>query len=521
MKQGSQSPNNKTLSFFYTISKDLAILVLVLSILAIIGWKLDILFLKGIEPWGPVISPTASLCFFLAGLSLLLSGKEINFPTKKKLVRIFAALFFLAGLFQMFEYFLGFGAAPRIEIIRFIFGSAAAATPMSPAGAVSFILLGAAIFFIDAETKISKWLTQILSIGFGLIAFFALLGHVYNVPILYAVASLKGMSLQTTISFFVCFLAIFCARPERGLMKIVSDIGISGYITRRLLFTLALVLAIDILVVLGYNLGYYDQFQESVIRAVVMTGLFLCLILIGFKSIKKIQALEEVNRVKSEFVSFVAHQLRIPLVAIRWNIEAMIDDVPKMDYEQKRRLLILHHDAKKMLQTVDAFLNVSRIEIGAYFSEARKMNLSEAAESIIGELSSEVQAKNLNLVREYDNKLLDVFVDPKLVEVVLQNLLSNAVKYTPPGGKIILSMSCDAAEIKISVSDTGAGIPKTQYERVFAKFFRAGNIQDDAKGSGLGLYMVKLLLERIGGKIWFESEENKGTTFFVTIPLNK
>ena len=96
------------------------------------------------------------------------------------------------------------------------------------------------------------------------------------------------------------------------------------------------------------------------------------------------------------------------------------------------------------------------------------------------------------------------------------------MEYTPPGGKIELAISLDREKggIQIKISDTGYGIPKNQQARIFTKFFRADNVRNkDTDGTGLGLYIVKLIVENSGGKIWFESEENKGTAFYVTVPL--
>ncbi len=112
--------------------------------------------------------------------------------------------------------------------------------------------------------------------------------------------------------------------------------------------------------------------------------------------------------------------------------------------------------------------------------------------------------------------------DPKLLRMVMQNILSNAVKYTPSGGKIKLTISVsDDKNIKIKISDTGYGIPKNQHSKIFTKLFRADNVRDkDTNGTGLGLYIVKSIVENSGGKIWFESpKENHGTTFYVTMPI--
>jgi two-component system sensor histidine kinase VicK len=115
--------------------------------------------------------------------------------------------------------------------------------------------------------------------------------------------------------------------------------------------------------------------------------------------------------------------------------------------------------------------------------------------------------------------------DPKLLRMVMQNILSNAVKYTPEGGKIDFSITfADGKNILVKISDTGYGIPRNQQDKIFTKLFRADNVRDkDTDGTGLGLYIVKSIVDNSGGKIWFTSseEKNKGSTFYVTLPLNR
>ena len=111
-------------------------------------------------------------------------------------------------------------------------------------------------------------------------------------------------------------------------------------------------------------------------------------------------------------------------------------------------------------------------------------------------------------------------MDPKLTRIIFQNILTNAVKYTPNEGKIVIGISREDSKILISFADTGYGIPKEFHPKVFSKFFRGDNIKEkNPEGTGLGLYMVRSIVEHSGGKIWFESEENKGTTFYVSFPL--
>jgi signal transduction histidine kinase len=132
----------------------------------------------------------------------------------------------------------------------------------------------------------------------------------------------------------------------------------------------------------------------------------------------------------------------------------------------------------------------------------------------------QIRDKKQRVEKKYDKKLpVKYSADEKLLRIVFQNLLSNAIKYTPAQGKISLSIWPEKDKIKIEVKDTGMGIPKNQQAKIFEKLFRADNVRaTDTEGTGLGLYIVKALMDAIKGKINFQSVENKGTTFWIEMP---
>jgi two-component system sensor histidine kinase VicK len=132
-----------------------------------------------------------------------------------------------------------------------------------------------------------------------------------------------------------------------------------------------------------------------------------------------------------------------------------------------------------------------------------------------------MQFKNKKLkLKKNIKKLPAIKIDKKLMRIILDNLLSNAIKYTPAGGVISVKMKKHRNEALISVTDTGCGIPQKQHSQIFSKLFRAdNNLKSETKGSGLGLYIVKAATKQYGGKVWFKSQENKGTTFYLTVPL--
>ena len=230
---------------------------------------------------------------------------------------------------------------------------------------------------------------------------------------------------------------------------------------------------------------------------------------------------KEVDRAKTEFVSLASHQLRTPLSAINWYAEMLLaGDVGKLNKEQREYLEEIYRGNKRMVTLVGALLNVSRIELGTMAILPAPTDLAEIAEDALKELVPQITLKNFRIVKKFDAAPRVMDVDPKLTRVIFQNLLSNAVKYTPANGTIAVSIERKDPNVLITVADTGYGIPASVHQKIFTKLFRADNARErDAEGTGLGLYIVKSILDESGGMVWFDSAENKGTTFYVTLPL--
>ncbi|MDP3963764.1 MAG: ATP-binding protein [bacterium] len=230
----------------------------------------------------------------------------------------------------------------------------------------------------------------------------------------------------------------------------------------------------------------------------------------------------ELSRAKEEFVYFASHQLRTPLAAIKGYTEMLIaGDAGAINDKQREYLLEIDGSDARILNLINSLLNVSRIDMGVFTIEPESLVLSEIAKTALGELALKTKEKNITMHAEFDADLPRINADPKLVGIIFQNLLSNAVKYTSKGGSVSLTIEKRNADAHIAVADTGIGIPKSQQKKIFSRLFRADNARiADHSGTGLGLYIVKAIVEAAGGKIWFESEEQKGTVFHVLLPLS-
>jgi len=240
----------------------------------------------------------------------------------------------------------------------------------------------------------------------------------------------------------------------------------------------------------------------------------------------------ELDKAKTEFVSLASHQLRTPLSAINWYGEMLLNgDAGKLSKEQRSYVKEIFDGNQRMIELVGSLLDVSRIELGKLVSKPAPTLMSDLVAAIEQELTPAIHAKQLTLKKDV-RVLPPLVADPKQLRMIVQNLMSNAVKYTGDKGVVHVTLrrptaaELAAAKLKtgptyvfFSVQDTGFGIPKAQQSKIFGKLFRADNVLIlDTEGTGLGLYIVKQVVEGLGGRVWFESEENVGTTFSVVLP---
>ena len=228
-----------------------------------------------------------------------------------------------------------------------------------------------------------------------------------------------------------------------------------------------------------------------------------------------------VDRAKSEFVSIASHQLRTPLSTINWYLEMVLSgDFGEVQEEQKEYIQEAYDASKRMGDLINALLNASRLDVGVIAIEpTENVDFKEIVKGVFFDLESRIKKKQITIQRAISETIPMMALDTRIMEIILLNLLTNAVKYSPQGSIVELRADMDGEFLRIVVEDHGYGIPAASQDKIFTKMFRAENaVENEPDGNGLGLYIIKSIVETIGGDIGFVSREKDGTTFTVRIP---
>ncbi|HBL16961.1 MAG: hypothetical protein A2X36_08515 [Elusimicrobia bacterium GWA2_69_24] len=232
--------------------------------------------------------------------------------------------------------------------------------------------------------------------------------------------------------------------------------------------------------------------------------------------------LTRLHRLKDEFVSTVSHEFKTPLTAIQGFLAVLLEEeVGPLGDEQKRFLRIAKSASERLGALVTDMLDISKLEGGLEMPMA-PVALGALAERCVETHRLQAETRGLGLALNLEPRLPNAHGNESWLQHVLENLLSNAIKFTPSGGKVTLTLESKGECLRAAVSDTGVGIPAAEQPRIFEKFFRASNRDSvAAPGTGLGLAICKQVIEKHEGRIWFESEEGRGTCFYFVVSAAK
>lgn len=307
---------------------------------------------------------------------------------------------------------------------------------------------------------------------------------------------------------------------ELNIKKQADELGVKFWQAPSFLFIVMGIIIIFFMTVVYYITRYYDSPEivilgESSVVAVLFT--------IGNFIIKSIEEMARANKMKTEFVSIASHQLKTPLSEINWEIELLISKNKEgLNVKQLEIVDGIAHSNQKMMRLVNDLLDVARIDQGRLALVNEEVDFATVVDEVVLSNIVLAESRNVKLSVKIEKGLPRIVVDKRRLGVVLDNLISNGIKYTKEYGSVNITVKKGPDLVLVCVSDNGVGIPRSQQSYIYQKFFRSDNvIKNQTEGTGLGLYIAKNIIEQSGGKIWFESEEGRGTSFWFSLPIGK
>jgi signal transduction histidine kinase/CheY-like chemotaxis protein len=506
-----------------------------------LGWVLDAPALTDWLATGISIQPNTALATTLTGIGL--ASIALDWP---RVTLVAGALVLLIGGATIFQYTTRIDLAiDQLFMFDRTWGRTGVLSPgrMGPLGASCWTAIGTALLCARRPpgSPYRKVVVGLSLVTAGLSSL-SLVGYLYGASSLYALPTLTAIALQTATFIFVASTALICAVPEHGPMRILNEGSATATMLHRLLPVLILApVALGMLHLGGERAGLYDTAFSSALRTLVEIAVFVLLIwrtsvAIGRQARHRKDAEDEQARLlvreqaaraeaerqataKDEFLATVSHELRTPLNAILgWAHVLALD--PADPSRVRHGIDVIERNGRVQAQLIADLLDMSRILTGNMRLDVQRLDLESVIESAIEAIRPAADAKDI-LIERVIEPLPSINGDPARLQQVVWNLLSNAVKFTPRGGRVQTVLARADSHVEIRVADSGEGIAPEFLPHVFERFRQADASPSRIHGGlGLGLALVKQLVELHGGRVFASSDGlGKGARFVVELPV--
>ncbi|HEY1308561.1 MAG TPA: ATP-binding protein [Vicinamibacterales bacterium] len=509
----------------------LALYALVGGLTSFIGYYADVPRLADWLNSGISIQPNAAIAVMCASLALLLLKAGHRYVAV-----VFGVLVFAIGSTVLVEIATGidFGIDGLFLFGR-EWGRTGVVVPgrMGPPGAASWMMLGLALVFASAartdRLRAIAPLLALLAVG---IASLSLIGYLYGVTILYALPTVTVIALQTSTFVLAIAIGVMLTLPEQAPMRLLDDTSPAGALARRILpVVIVLPIVLGLLRLYGERAGFFDLALGTASRTLAEILLMLAFLWWAASTIGKqaharrqaeeqlVESLREADRRKNEFLATLAHELRNPLSPIRNAVAVMKLKKPD-DPTLARASDVIDRQVVLMARLLDDLLDIGRITSDKLELRKECVDLEVVVRDAVEMCRPLIQQYDHDVAVEATPPAIHLDADPARLGQVFGNLVNNACKYTARNGRIRVTLARGATEAIVKVSDTGIGISPDQRSSIFEMFSQIDHASNRPQaGLGIGLHLVKRLVEMHGGTIDVESEgPGHGSTFIVRLP---